>query len=403
VVYFSPNDMKKYDIVIIGAGASGLVAAISAARKNKTVLICERMPVAGKKILASGGGRCNLANDNIGPSFYNPQAQGLVESIFYQFGKEKIIEFFKDLGLTVYSQDGRIFPVTNQASSVLSVLEIEIKNLAVPVELNFEVSEISKVDGGYAVLAKNGKKVFCGKLLIAGGGRTYPALGSDGSCYDLAAGLGHKIITPMPVSVALTAKDPFCHLLQGQKIFAGVKGIVDGKVVSIADGELIFTKYGLSGTAIIDMSRPVSCAIHRGYGRDIEISVDMAPFMDKDALAAEFKRRLSKGFSREDLFTGILPNKFRIVSKELAGGGDADTIAAVLKDRRFKVSGTRGWNEAEFTDGGVEVSQIKIGTLESAIVKNLYFCGEIIDIKAPRGGYNLAWAWASGFVAGLTR
>jgi len=175
--------MQKFNTVVIGGGAAGITAAISAKRQNRSVVICDRMPKTGKKILASGNGRCNLLNDRLDESFYNHSARGHVKSIFEKFPKERILRFFKDLGLEVYSEGGRIFPRTNQSSSVLKILEIELNRLSVPIELNYEVSRISHSQKAFTVTSKGGKTIECEKLIIAGGGRSYPALGSDGSCY----------------------------------------------------------------------------------------------------------------------------------------------------------------------------------------------------------------------------
>ena len=383
--------MEKFRTLIIGSGPSGIVAAISAKRKGEDVCVCERMPKIGKKILVSGNGRCNLSNDKLDESFYNEPARGLVRSVLAKFGKGSILSFFKELGLEVYSEDGRIFPVTNQSSSVLKVLEMELAKLSVPVELNFDVSRISYAEGKFTVTSKDNKIIECEKLIIAGGGKSYPALGSDGNCYKLAENFGHKIIEPVPAAVPLVVKDHICHVLQGQKIFASAKAVIDEKVLRESRGDLLFTKYGLSGTAILDISEEISIALNRFNKKDVYVDIDMVPFMDRETLESELKKRTDKGIREEGLLTGILPNKF--------GAAFNDS----LKSRLFKVSGTRGWNEAYLTSGGIDTGEVRESTLESKLVKGLYFAGEILDVSGRRGGYNLAWAWSSGFVAGLTK
>jgi len=385
--------MQIFDTVVIGGGASGITAAISAKRKGRSVMICEKMPQLGKKILASGGGRCNLLNEKLDSSRYNPAARGITNSVFKKFGKEDIAGFFRGLGLEVYSDGGRVFPVTNQSSSVLKVLEMELKRLSAPVELHCEVTDISFKNEEFSITAKKGKSVRCRKLILAAGGKTYPALGSEGTCYKFAKQFGHKIIEPVPSAVSLVAKDQMCHLLQGQKISAIARSVIDGKVKSEAAGDVIFTKYGLSGTAVLDVSEEISIALNRHHSKDVFVSIDMVPFMNSDELEAEIGKRIKKGFSREEMLAGILPNKFSRIS-----GKSAD----ILKDKRFRVIDTRGWNEAEFTAGGVYTSEVNESTLESKLRRGLYFAGEILDVNGKRGGYNLAWAWASGFVAGGT-
>ena len=236
--------MRKFDIVVIGGGAAGIIAAISARRKGKDVIICEKMPCLGKKLLITGAGRCNLSNENLSELHYNPEARGLIKSVFSRFGKNEITNFFKDIGLMVYSEKGRIFPVTNQAQSVLKPLEEELQRLKIPVEFGFEANNVTGSANGFIVKPRSGECVECGSVIITGGGRTYPSLGSDGSCYNLARPFGHNIIEPVPAAVPLLVKDRFCHLLQGQKIQCVARSIIDSKIKSEAKGELLFTKYG---------------------------------------------------------------------------------------------------------------------------------------------------------------
>lgn len=392
--------MQKFDTVIIGGGAAGIAAAISAKRLNRSVAICDRMPKIGKKILASGNGRCNLLNEKLDGSFYNPDGRALVKSIFEKFGKEDILNFFKRIGLETYSEEGRIFPRTNQSSSVMRVLEMELNRLSVPIELNFEVKGISHSAGVFTIASKGGRSMECEKLIIAAGGRSYPALGSDGSCYKMAANFGHKVVEPVPAAVPIVLKERLCHLLQGQKITASTKAIIDQKTMCESKGDLLFTNYGLSGTAILDISEEISIAINRRKVSDVLVSIDMVPFMERDALRSEISRRIKDGWKMEDLLVGILPNKFHFVLEDKDIGLDAQKIVNAVKGRIFKVVETKRWNEADFTAGGVDTKYVKAGTLESTVVKGLYFAGEILDVCGKRGGYNLAWAWSSGFVAG---
>ena len=394
--------MEKHNTIVIGGGAAGICAAISAARAGNAVVICEKMPQLGKKILASGNGRCNLLNDNFDENFYNSTAREIIKSILVQFGKNEILAFFHELGLETWSQDGRIFPVTNQAASVLKVLEIELRRLSVPVEYDFDCSGISFSGGDIVVSAKNSNKLACRKLIITGGGKTYPVLGSDGSLFDIAKHIGHKIIEPVPCAVPLIVKDPMCHYLQGQRISAAACAVIDGKKSTAVKGELLFTKYGLSGTCVLDISEDISISINRYHKKDVFISVDLVPFMDKDCLKNQLTKRISQKLAPEEILVGILPNKLSVSLKGLFENGYTDSVAAKLKDFRFLISGTRGWNEAELTAGGVDVNEIVPGTLESKLRKNVYFAGEVLDVNGRRGGYNLGWAWASGYIAGQT-
>ncbi len=386
---------------IVGGGPAGIAAAISAKRNGADILICEKMPRLGKKLLATGGGRCNLSNRAIDSSFYNESARAIAAAVFKRFGGEKINNFFEELGLKLYDEDGRVFPITNQASSVLKVLEIELARLSIPVELNFDVMDISCRQNHFIIRSRGNRVVECGSVILASGGKTLPASGSDGSSYNLAKPFGHSIIEPAPSAVPLMVKKRLCHLLQGQRIRAGVKAVIDGRVVSEAQGELLFTKYGLSGTAVLDISEEISIAINRDGKRDVCVVCDLVPFMGLGELKDELRRRLKRGIPIVDMLSGLLPDKFGAAFGNILAGGDPAKIARELKGRRFQVSATRGWNEAEFTAGGVDIKDVNEDTLESKLKKGLYFAGEVLDVDGKRGGYNLAWAWASGMAAGL--
>lgn len=388
-------------VIVIGGGASGILAAISVKRRGIPVVICERMNRLGRKILASGNGRCNLLNDRLDSSFYNPAARHHVDSVFLRFGKDDIKSFFEGLGLKAYSEEGRIFPATNQSATVLKILEMELGRLSVPVEFDFKVSKVTDSKNGFSLLSDSGRKVTGGAVILACGGRAYPAFGSDGNAYGIARHFGHTIIDPVPAAVPLVVKDELCHILQGQKISARVKSLIGGKTVNESSGDLLFTKYGLSGGAILDISEEVSIAINRNKSGDAALSIDMVPFMNEPELAGELSKRIRGGLPAEDLTAGILPNKFGPALKETLKTKDPESIAKNLKGRQFKILGTRGWNEADFTAGGVDVKEVDGASLGSVIRKGLYFAGEVLDVNGKRGGYNLAWAWASGYIAGM--
>lgn len=394
--------MAQYDVIVIGGGAAGIMAAITAKRQGATVLLCEKMPKIGKKLLITGAGRCNLLNETLDHSFYNPGSHALVRSVLGQSGKDAILAFFKDLGLATYADEtGRIFPVTNQAASVLKVLEIELERLKVTLDLGCEIKSIHVIKDGFEVSAKTGEKEMGRRVILCAGGKSYPALGADGNGYVLASAFGHKILEPVPSTVPLLVKDPWCHVLQGQKVRASVTSLILGNEVRRAAGELLFTQYGLSGTAVLDISDEISIALNRDRVTNVSVIVDLVPFMEEKELAAELSRKLKRGILRENLLEGLLPHKLSgLLRGTLQGPSEVAAIAGLLKRKAFKVIGTRGWNEAEFTAGGILAEDVDPLTLESKLQKGLYFAGEILDVQGRRGGYNLAWAWASGAVAG---
>jgi predicted Rossmann fold flavoprotein len=400
--------LRCFDVAVVGGGAAGLAAAISAARKGVSTVICDRMSRLGKKILVTGGGRCNLTNENLAPGYYTATDKSPVESVFGRIGNDDIQHFFRGLGLEVYSEGGRVFPVTNQASSVLHVLEMEIRRLGIAVELGFETSAVEPSAFGFRIEAGPTRKIEANSVILAGGGMAYPALGSDGSGHRLAQKLGHHIIPPVPSAVPLLVNDKMCHVLQGQKMMTRAAAMIDGKPAGTAGGDVLFTQYGLSGTVVLDVSESLSIALHRDKNRNVAIVLDLVPFMTQEALAAEFERRMKAGWVDGELGAGILPYKFAALIPEILPTGHQDqskkahALAVALKEKRFTVHGTRGWNEAEFTSGGVDAGEVDPRTLESRLCKGIFFAGEILDVQGKRGGFNLAWAWASGLVAGLS-
>jgi predicted Rossmann fold flavoprotein len=395
--------MSEYSIAVVGGGAAGICAAISAANRGKSVVLCEKMPHLGKKILATGNGRCNLSNDKLDQTFYNFSARGLVKSVFDSFGRIEILDFFKGLGLLLYSDSGRIFPATNQAASVLKVLEMELQRLRVPIELSFECTDVSFSTNDFVVTSRGRKTINCQKVIIAGGGKTYPSFGSNGSLHEILKSLGHTVVEPVPCAVPLLVKDSLCQMVQGQRIAVQAWSMIDGHEGKAVRGELLFAKYGLSGTCILDISEAISIALNRERKSEVYVCIDMVPSLDKEELKSELGKRRAEGRSSEDMLVGILPNKLSVALRALFENHDSESAAEYLKNRRFRVNGTRGWNEAEFTAGGVDIKDIDWRTLESKICHNLYLAGEILDVNGERGGYNLAWAWASGFVAGQTK
>ncbi|MGZ5453765.1 MAG: NAD(P)/FAD-dependent oxidoreductase [Candidatus Aminicenantales bacterium] len=401
------------DLAVVGAGASGLVAAISAARRGASVTVLERLSWIGKKLLATGGGRCNLLNEHLADSAFSATNPSLVPSILKRFGGPEIRSFFEGLGLRLQTDEtGRVYPATNQAASVLKVLELEAARLGIGVETRFEADRIESTAGRFFISAADGRKVEARSVVLAAGGRSYPALGSNGSGYDLAASFGHRIVKPVPSAVPLLAKVRMCHFLQGQRMRVRIESRVGGEPRQKAEGELLFAQYGLSGTAVLDVSESLSIALNREGRSDTTVVVDFFPFMSEKEAAAELARRLAAGWAPKDLVSGLLPEKFSVFLPQLLGevsdgsgkrvdAESARKLALLLKAREFQVQGTRGWNEAEFTSGGVDAREVRPGTLESKLRPGLYLAGEVLDVQGGRGGFNLAWAWASGFVAGL--
>lgn len=380
---------------MIGAGAAGLTAAIHASQCGGQVLLVDHMPRAGKKILATGGGRCNISHNTLTTSSYNARSRELVGCCLEQYDADAVISFLRSLGLFLREEEGRLYPVTNQASTVLTALEMACDAEYVDRAFNTTITKVKKTQDGF-MLTSPESEICCQQLVIATGGRTYPALGSDGSGYALAESLGHSLITPIPTCVPLMCRHPLLHPCQGLKLQADVTVMHGDTAVQSSSGDLLFTKYGLSGTAILDASDTVCEALHRNHQTGVWVEVDFAPFITEDELQHELSRRAKWPEAAELEVNGIIPTR---LAAALAALPNRPGWIEAIKHSRFCITDTRGWNEAEFTNGGVRCSEVD-RNLASRCCDGLYLAGEVLDVHGERGGFNLAWAWISGLIAG---
>lgn len=395
------DQLKAYDVLIIGGGASGMTAAISAARAGSKVMLCERLSKLGKKVLASGNGRCNLLNNDLESSFYNEASRPWVEAIFKQAGKDEILSFFRKLGLLVYSDRGRFFPASNQALSVMEVLEEEIQRLTIDIAFDSSIVRMSKDGQRFSVTASSGKRFCASRVILCAGGKSYPKFGTDGLAYGLAQSLGHELIGPVPICVPLLSHDSLCKNLQGIRIQSVLTSVIDGKIINETAGEILFTDYGLSGSAILDISEEIAIALERGSSRDVKITADLFPFMTEKELHEELSDRLSKKCEWNKILIGLLPGRFSPALEKILRTKNCGLIVQTIKEQAFSIVGTKGWEEAEFTAGGIDLSDVRQESLESQLCPGLFFAGEVLNVHGRRGGYNLAWAWASGLTAGM--
>lgn len=409
--------MNNKKCVIIGGGPAGITAAIVAARNGAKVTILEKKNELGKKILISGNGRCNLSNQDVSWENYHGKFPKFSASVFSQFSNSDTFDFFHSLGVETKVEDkGRVFPLSDQADSVLDVLTYELENLGVEILFQSKVTEIKKVGDEFVTHLFNGKVLQSDKLIIATGGKTYSTLGSSGDGYSFAKEFGHTIEDLYPVSSGLDVDSPLKSLvnkLQGVKIEAGVSAYDGEKKLSEDTGTVLFTHFGLSAWAIMRLSFDISRILNLENKSSVDVFLDFFPQYDKNSLDSILKERWeenpkkSLGFS----FVGLMQKKIAPAILEFAGydvtrkAGEiskADRLAIVdlLKKYKFKVVSVRSWDEAQFTMGGVSVTEINPKTMESKLVPGLHFCGEVVDITGDSGGYNLQWAWSSGYVAG---
>lgn len=414
------------DVTVVGGGAAGIMAALSCRQHHPdfTVAILDHSFELGRKLLVSGGGRCNLTNvhlDDLEKGFAGNDLD-FISKVFKPFDYRNITKFFNDLGVEFFTEDkngfGKVFPLSRDSKSVLAVLKEQLKALNVKIFLETDVKTITRQENGFSITCnstRNDKQreEFTSRFVIlATGGKTYPALGSDGSGYVLASALGHKIRVVVPAAVPLVAKDFLIHKLQGVRMMVTATSIVNGEKVRSCTDELIFTNYGLSGSAVLDISRDISIHINRNHGSNAYVSINLLPAITpikiRSYLEERFKRNPKQtielnllGLFNQKFVNAFLASikidKDKVVSN--LSNGEIAKLSRCLFDLRFKINATRGWNEGEFTSGGVETCEIN-GTLESKKVKGLYLCGEMINVDGKIGGFNLSWAWSSGWVAG---
>ena len=395
------------DIAVIGGGASGILAAISAARNGADVTIYERMDRIGKKILATGNGRCNYTNINASvDNFHGKNPQFINEAVSRFWIKETNL-FFSELGmLTKVLENGKAYPYSLQASAVLDVLRYEIERLGVSVVTEFEVEKIKKTDSRFVIKSYNGKTVYADKVILSAGGKASPSLGSNGSGYKIAQSFGHKVSELYPSLVQIKTDTTLIKALKGVKLDANVLIETGNKKLS-SFGEVLFTEYGLSGPAIFNVSRV--CA----EKKDAQVTLDILPEIEFDELYKILKSRRSKYRNLETFFVGMVNKKVGMVVMKYADvlpfsrisdtitDSEIKRICYALKNFKLKVTGTMSWNNAQVTAGGVLTDDINPETMESKLCKGLFITGEILDIDGDCGGYNLQWAWSSGYIAGI--
>lgn len=399
-------------IAVIGGGASGLIAAIAAARNGAEVTIYEKLNKVGKKILATGNGRCNYTNMNMSIDRYHSKNIKLAENILNFFDLKKTLNFFEDLGINPYVGElGKVYPSSLQASSVLDVLRYEAERLKVLEVTDFEVIELRKSKGAFSIIGRD-NAYKADKVILATGGKASPQLGTDGKGYELAASFGHKILEPFPALVQLKLKGKHFKRITGIRFDGVVKGFTDKKIIREDEGEILFTEYGISGPPILQISRKVIEELNKN--QKVYIYVDMFPHLSKSDLYDLLNSRFNKiGYKNiEDSFIGFINKKLIPVILMEAGFNDLNIkcgklnkkeifkIIDILKEWKFEVTGHNTWHQAQSTAGGVDISEVNINTLESAKVKGLYLSGEILDVDGDCGGFNLQWAWSSGYTAG---
>ena len=391
-------------IGIIGVGASGMIAALTAAEDpNVQVKLFERQARVGRKLSATGNGRCNLTNLNACHGGYHGQDPEFSAFALGQWNPEATLAWFRGLGLfTVTEESGKVYPYSDQANSVVDVLRLNLEKENIALMTGCEVQKLRREGQGFLINDTD----YCDRLIVACGGLAGTKLGGSMSGYKLLGKFGHKSTRLRPSLVQLKCDWSGIGALKGVRANCHVQILRDGEVFAQSTGELQFTDYGLSGPVIFEISRDVCYGAGQWTAR-----LDMLPHVSEAMLKAELQRRRNTGLPMEELLTGILHNRLgRVLSKAAGAAGkqvreltDAAIAETVRVVKAFEVVLTEpmGMDSAQVTAGGVVTGDFDPQTMESKLVPGLYACGEVLDIDGDCGGYNLQWAWSSGYVAGL--
>lgn len=402
--------MKK-EIVVIGGGAAGIMAAIIAKQEGKDVLIIEHTSRIGKKILVTGNGRCNLTNMDQRPEFYRGCNPDFPQIALERFGVKNTLDFFYSLGLYVKNKNDYIYPYSEQATTVLEILKNELTRLQIPILYEIEIDTIYKKGNRFQLTTKRNEMIYCDALILATGSKAAPSTGSDGSGYQLAKKLGHEIVEPVPALVQLTCSGNFFKYLKGIRSHGKITLFVDNKRIIEDIGELQLTDYGVSGIPVFQISRFASVALKNG--KEVLVSIDFLPNLDKSILLETFTDKcFVKDKTIEEVLNGFLNQKLSstlIKEAKISLHKKMNTLhvkerehlVSKIKELQVLVNSTKSFEQAQVCAGGVDTNEIHPETMESKIVPGLYFAGEIIDVDGACGGYNLQWAWSSGYLAGF--
>lgn len=408
--------MGMSKVLVIGGGAAGMMAAYAAGMCGHEVTLLEQNEKLGKKIYITGKGRCNFTNASpleeiMQAVVSNPK---FLYSAFYTFSNDAVMDFFENQGMPYKIERGnRAFPVSDHASDVIRALERAMKEQDVRIRLHTQVRELLiEDDKATGVLLTDGGKIMADSLILATGGLSYPTTGSTGDGHTMAKNSGHKIVTPRPALVPLTTKEEYILRMQGLSLKNVSLKIKDEKrVIYDAFGEMLFTHFGVSGPLVLSASSVLS----RHFPREYQAYIDLKPALSEEVLNERLLREFSERPNQhiKAVFQQLLPAKMIPVMIELSQISMDKPVNAITKEERrrlvglfkafpFTITGTRGFKEAIITQGGVSVKDIDPATMESKRIKDLYLVGELLDLDALTGGYNLQIAWSTGYLAGIS-
>ena len=393
-------------MIIIGAGATGLCAAITVARAGRKVTLLEQNSKIGKKILVSGNGKCNIGNRYIDHKRFHSQDPKFIEEVLNGYDYKSIEGFFTSIGLElIEGKEGKMFPMSLQSSTVVELLEYEAKRVGVQIICDCAVASISKEDDIFIVETVQGIKT-CEKLLLASGSPAAPQLGGSNSGYAFATKMGHTLIPRHPSLVQLCSEENWVKGASGVKIAGLAQLYANGEYITEKKGDLLFTNYGISGLAILDLSREVSTRLANfDY---CELSLDLMPELSKEKLASLLLKRIQKeskkpiglwlqGVMNKKLINIILEqSKCKVNVENELNRKEINKIVHTIKNLKLSINDTKGFQGAEVATGGINTTEVNPKTMESKLVPNLFFAGEILDVDGDRGGFNFHFAWVTG-------
>lgn len=403
--------MNRKKIAVIGGGAAGMMAAITAAEHGAAVTLYERNDRVGKKLLSTGNGKCNFSNTDLQASHYFSQDMQAAWAILKRFDNQDALNFFHDAGLMAKEKRGGLYPAAEQASVVLDILRLQLKKSAVEVKTESKVQKLQPLsEGSVEVVTEKSREKF-DSVILACGSKAAPKTGSDGNGYALAQSLGHSLVPVVPALVQLKCKEEQLKSVAGVRAEAEVSLVVDKKEAAKERGEVQLTDYGISGIVVFQLSRIASYALHDK--KNVMAYIDFLPEYEEEDYqkwVTERKASISGEETVEEFFTGMLHKKLMLFLIRLAGLKPTenciqaseqriDKVFALCRCLPLHITGSNSFDNAQVCAGGVPLSEVS-GNLESLKQKGIYFAGEILDVDGKCGGYNLQWAWSSGYVAG---
>ena len=396
------------DVIIIGGGASGMMAALTAAENGRSVLLLERQSRVGRKLLATGNGRCNLTNYNTSPARYHGEDGGFCAYALRAFDVDSTLQYFASLGLLTVNEDsGRVYPMSNMAGSVLDVLRYGLEHPRIEVRTGQVVTAVKRTAEVFTVRTET-DAFTAGKLILAAGGCAGSKVGGVMDGYQLAKSLGHHRTPLYPSLVQLKTDPTYPRALKGIKAECGITVRRGGQTVAENRGEVLFTEYGVSGPAIFDLSRAVSTG-----GEGLRCVLNFFPDWELEEVLHWLHRRRQTMAAHEasTLLVGSCHTRLGQMLCKAAGftnqpaasltDGDLRRIAAQATAFTLPITGTCGFDQAQVTAGGLQTGEFDPQTMQSRLVPGLYACGEVLDVDGDCGGYNLQWAWSSGRLAGM--